>query len=350
MEFGVAFPSKVGDYEIVKLAESLGFDQAWFFDSQMIYSDVYATMALAAHHTSHIKLATGVAVAATRIAPVIAHSIATIAQLAPGRVELGLGNGNTARLTMGVQPVKLPVLKREIRTIKALLQGKRTLHEYENEKNYIEFLHPDNNFINLKHRIPITLSAFGPQTLKFCGEECDSHLTWNISKQELTSARALLTKAAQEKGRGSELPTKGIFPLAILKDGETKESASVLKSLAPFITNLLHVLCEWDDKLLPEDPRIASLAREYREYVDTIDKTERHLVLHEGHLIYSRPEESKFITPEIADVAAMVGSPDEILERIKNLESAGLSHFAFQVTDRAEEQIKDFAKTIIEKY
>jgi len=350
MEFGVAFPSKVGDYELVKLAESLGFDQAWFFDSQMIYSDVYATMALAAHHTSRIKLATGVAVAATRIAPVIAHSIATIAQLAPGRVELGLGNGNTARLTMGVQPVKLPVLKREIRTIKALLQGKRTLHEYENENNYIEFLHKDSNFINLKHHIPITLSAFGPQTLKFCGEECDGHMTWNISEPELTSARALLTKAAQKIGRDSELLTKGIFPLAILKDGETKESASVLKSLAPFITNLLHVLCEWDDKLLPEDPRIANLAKEYREYVDTIDKTERHLVLHEGHLIYSRPEESKFINPEIADVAAMVGSSDEILERIKNLESLGLSHFAFQVTDRPEEQIEHFAKTIIERY
>lgn len=350
MEFGVAFPSKVGDYQLVKLAESVGFDQAWFFDSQMIYSDVYATMALAAHHTSRIKLATGVAVATTRIAPVIAHSVATIAQLAPGRVELGLGNGNTARLTMGVQPVKLSVLKREIRTIKELLQGKRTLHEYENEKNYIEFLHQHNNFINLKNHIPITLSAFGPQTLKFCGEECDGHMTWNISKHELISARTLLTKAAKEKGRNSELPTKGIFPLAILREGETKESASVLKSLAPFITNLLHVLCEWDDKLLTEDPKIADLAREYREYVNTIDKNVRHLILHEGHLIYSRPEENKFITPEIADVAAMIGSPDEILERIKILESSGLSHFAFQITDRPQEQIKDFAKTIIERY
>jgi 5,10-methylenetetrahydromethanopterin reductase len=49
MEFGVAFTSRIGDYDLVALAETLGFDQAWFFDSQMIYSDVYATMALAAH-------------------------------------------------------------------------------------------------------------------------------------------------------------------------------------------------------------------------------------------------------------------------------------------------------------
>ncbi len=59
MEFGVAFTSRIGDYDLVALAESLGFDQAWFFDSQMIYSDVYATMAVAARATKRIRLATG---------------------------------------------------------------------------------------------------------------------------------------------------------------------------------------------------------------------------------------------------------------------------------------------------
>ena len=48
MDFGVVFTSRIGDHDLVALAESIGFAQAWFFDSQMIYSDVYATMALAA--------------------------------------------------------------------------------------------------------------------------------------------------------------------------------------------------------------------------------------------------------------------------------------------------------------
>ena len=56
MEFGVAFPSKVGDHELVLRAEELGYDQAWFYDSQMLYSDVYATMALAAYRTRRIRL------------------------------------------------------------------------------------------------------------------------------------------------------------------------------------------------------------------------------------------------------------------------------------------------------
>ena len=129
MEFGVTFTSRIGDHDLVVLAESLGYDQAWFFDSQMIYSDVYATMAVAAHETRRIRLATGVAVPSTRMAPVIAHSIATVAQLAPGRVELGVGNGNTARLTMGLRPLPLERMKREIRVIQALLRGAEVMHE-----------------------------------------------------------------------------------------------------------------------------------------------------------------------------------------------------------------------------
>ena len=69
MDFGVTFPSRVGDFELVELAERLGYRQAWFYDSQMIYSDVYATMALAAFKTSKIRLGTGVAVPTTRMAP-----------------------------------------------------------------------------------------------------------------------------------------------------------------------------------------------------------------------------------------------------------------------------------------
>ena len=125
----------------MELAEQCGFDQAWFFDSQMIYSDVYATMALAAKETSRIKLGTGVAVPTTRMAAVIAHSIATIAQLAPNRVELGLGNGNTARLTMGLRPVPLSTMKKEIRTIQALLTGEEVVHDFDGNPQHLAKKH-----------------------------------------------------------------------------------------------------------------------------------------------------------------------------------------------------------------
>lgn len=351
MEFGVTFTSRIGDYDLVALAESLGFDQAWFFDSQMIYSDVYATMAVAARETKRIRLATGVAVPTTRMAPVIAHSIASVAELAPGRVELGVGNGNTARLTMGLRPVPLGRMKREIRVIQALLRGEEVLHECEGESHLIRLLHRDQGFVNLDQPIPLTLSAFGDKTLAFCGAECDAHLTWNPTVEMLNANRAIIDAAARKAGRDpGTIPSKAIFPVAILRPGETSASPRVLKSLGPFITNLLHVLCEWDDALLPGDPKIAEYVKRYREYENGLPAERRHLVLHEGHLVYTREDERDYLVPEIAEIAAMIGDPDAVIEKIRALEAAGLTHFAFQVTDDPVGQMRAFAETVMRRY
>ena len=84
-----------------------GFTHAWFYDSQLLYSDVFVCLALAAEHTKRIKLGPGVAIPSNRIEPVTAHSIATINLLAPGRAMLGIGTGFTGRNTMGLPPVPL---------------------------------------------------------------------------------------------------------------------------------------------------------------------------------------------------------------------------------------------------
>lgn len=351
MEFGVAFTSRIGDHDLVALAERLGYDQAWFFDSQMIYSDVYATMAVAARETRRIRLATGVAVPSTRLAPTIAHSIASVAQLAPGRVELGVGNGNTARLTMGLRPVPLGRMKRDIRLIQALLRGEAAVHECEGESHLVQLLHRQHGFVNLDHPIPVTLSAFGPQTLEYCGAECDAHLTWNASPAMLQAARETIAVGARRAGREpAAIPSKGIFPLAVLRPGESAGSPRVLHSLGPFITNLLHVMCEWDEKLLPSDSSIADVVERYRQHVARLPADRRHLILHEGHLVYTRDDEREFLTREVAEVAAMIGDPDEVIARIKALEAAGLTHFAFQVTDRPIDQMRYFAETVMRRY
>ena len=351
MEFGVTFTPRIGDYDLVAMAESLGFDQAWFFDSQMIYSDVYATMAVAARETRRIRLATGVAVPTTRIAPVIAHSIASIAQLAPGRVELGVGNGNTARLTMGLAPVPLGKMKREIRVIQALLAGEVTQHEFEDQAQAVQLLHRDHGFINLDQHIPVTLSAFGPKTLAYCGAECDAHLTWGTSPEGLLDARRQISDAAEQAGRDADdVPSKGIFPLALLRPGETSSSERVIKSLAPFITNFLHVQVEWGDALLPPDPSLAEVVKRYRSHAEKLSPDNRHLVLHEGHLIYARDDEQEFLNAELAEAVAIVAEPDEMIERIRALEAAGLKHFAFQVTDDPIDQMRSFAENVIRRY
>ena len=119
MEFGIIFPTKIDDWRLVVDAEALGYDRAWVPDSQMLWSDCYATLALAAEHTSRIQIGTGVSIPRTRIAPVTAHSIASINRLAPGRVFLGLGTGHTAMRVMGMKPQKMIKLDTELESVPA---------------------------------------------------------------------------------------------------------------------------------------------------------------------------------------------------------------------------------------
>jgi 5,10-methylenetetrahydromethanopterin reductase len=344
MEFGVAFPSKVGDHELVVLAEQLGYDEAWFYDSQMIYSDVYATMAVAAYRTSRIRLGTGVAVPATRMAPTIAHSIATINQLAPGRVDLGFGVGNTALLTMGLPPVRFSQFRRDIRLIRRLLDGETATMRAGDRTTAVKFLHPDSGFINLRDRIPIYLSAFAPKGVALCGAEFDGHMVFGLSPDVVPVFRSMIGDAATAAGRDpAAVPMKGIFPTAVLGAGETSASPRVLEAVAPYVTNAYHFLVEWGTAPMPIPTEAQEDVERYRAYVGTLPAERRHLVLHEGHLVYARDDEREFITPAMAEVAANIGTPDELVARIHALEDAGVSQYAIQVTTDPTREIKAFA-------
>ena len=62
MHFGICVMADID-------AESLGYDSVWVTDSQMIFSDCYAVLALAARQTRRIRLGPGTAICGTRIPP-----------------------------------------------------------------------------------------------------------------------------------------------------------------------------------------------------------------------------------------------------------------------------------------
>src|SRR5208282_5869833 len=127
MEFAIAYPARPDAWKDLVIAEDHGFSHAWFYDSQMIYSDVYVSVALAAEHTKRIRLGTGVAIPSNRIEPVTAHSIATINELAPGRTVLGVGTGFTGRNTMGLPAVQVETMRAYVGMVRTLLRGEEVM-------------------------------------------------------------------------------------------------------------------------------------------------------------------------------------------------------------------------------
>ena len=101
MRFSICVMADVDEIGFFSHAEALGYDSVWVTDSQMLFSDCYAVLALAAQQTRRIRLGPGTAICGTRIPPVHVAAMATLNRLAPGRVHLGIGTGNTAMRTHG---------------------------------------------------------------------------------------------------------------------------------------------------------------------------------------------------------------------------------------------------------
>ena len=93
MEIGVCVASHIQDTDYVVRAEELGYSHAWLADSQMIWSDCYATLALAAYRTERIRLGTAVLLGALRHPVLLAHAAATVDLISEGRLVLGVGVG-----------------------------------------------------------------------------------------------------------------------------------------------------------------------------------------------------------------------------------------------------------------
>jgi alkanesulfonate monooxygenase SsuD/methylene tetrahydromethanopterin reductase-like flavin-dependent oxidoreductase (luciferase family) len=158
----------------VAAAEEAGFTPAWFFDSQLLYSDIYATMALAAEHSNRIKLGTLVAIPSNRIPAETASTIAMINYLAPRRVILGLGTGNTGRNAIGLPAVPVAEFREYTQQVRGLLRGEEVLIREGECERWIRLLHPvRGGFINIDDDIPIFLAATGPKALAAAGELAD---------------------------------------------------------------------------------------------------------------------------------------------------------------------------------
>ena len=87
MDYGIFMPPVASSWQVVKRAEELGFSRAWFYDTQMLNSELFTIMGATAMVTKKIRLGTGVMIPSNRIAPVAASGLATLNALAPGRID-----------------------------------------------------------------------------------------------------------------------------------------------------------------------------------------------------------------------------------------------------------------------
>jgi alkanesulfonate monooxygenase SsuD/methylene tetrahydromethanopterin reductase-like flavin-dependent oxidoreductase (luciferase family) len=90
-QLSFACPPGGRSVEHSRIAESLGYERVWLFDSPSMYTDIWVSLARIADATERIGLGTGVAVPSTRHPMVTASAIAAVEELAPGRLVVAFG-------------------------------------------------------------------------------------------------------------------------------------------------------------------------------------------------------------------------------------------------------------------
>jgi len=355
MEFGtLIFTKPQRAISDTKRLEARGYQRAWFPDSQMIWGDVYACMALGAVNTSKIQVATGISVASNRIAPVTVHSIATINEIAPGRVMLGFGTGHTGRRVMGLPPVKFADFREQTRVIRDLLKSGEALYSTEGLTRKIRYLHRDLRFINLDDPIPLYVAANGPKTLGLAGELGDGIITTGVfTPERLAAVFRHAEEGARIAGRPltNKLPCISLSHICVLKPGEKIDSPRVVQMVGPWVITCLHAIAAGYAKPRSLPPAARQVYDAYAEYIAKLPgpPEERYLELHNGHCTFVPEREKRFVNAATIAATTLVAPREEVLERLRSLERAGLSGvFLNPPLDGFEEYVDDFSREVIE--
>jgi 5,10-methylenetetrahydromethanopterin reductase len=109
--------------EYALLAEELGFRAVWCPEIPAFGHDTWVTLARIAERTKRIKFGPSVLIPSYRHPMAQASAIATLEQIAPGRLMVGFGTGFTGRAGMGKKPLSLASMRTHIAQVKALLRG-----------------------------------------------------------------------------------------------------------------------------------------------------------------------------------------------------------------------------------
>ena len=360
MQFGTMVVPRASDWRIIVDLERMGYDSVWTPDSQMIYSDTYAILALAASNTSRIRLGTGVAIASTRLAPVTAHSIATINALAPGRTFLAIGTGHTAMRVMGMNPMKIGEFREYLRVVRALVAGEEVEFTHQGEKREIKFLHQKEGFINVEQPVPIYVAADGPKALMATGAYGDGRIcSYNQTKALLMQSLKKIELGASEVNRilPSAFHTSALTYACVLKPGENMVSDRVIDEIGAMALAALHYWWE----LYQYNGDTSSIAKScqnlWDEYLAFTEKMEtppskRFQQIHLGHCAFAVPEERRFVTENLVRATGgLVGTPDEIISMLEEREAMGLNEVALLPSmDQARVNLSDFAELVIKRH
>ena len=321
MKISAAFPPVHGTPDHIVLAEELGYETAWVYDTPALQLDVWMTLALAAVRTERIRLGPGVLIPSLRHPMATASAIATLVGLVgPDRVIVGAGTGFTGRRAMGQKPLRWADFPQMVADTQALLRGEVV----DVDGRAAKMLHWPGQAVERPIEVPWILGVNGPRGLEAAAKMgCGVFTSRPRPDTDYSGIDDVILL-----GFGT-----------IMDDGETIESQRVMDTAGPGVSVAYHAFLEQRDARLSTLPN----AERFAEVTGELDADTLHLSLHEGHLTELNPIDRQVLTPESLRIAPFVCHATEVPERIERLAAAGITEVSFQPMGDVERELRAFA-------
>jgi F420-dependent oxidoreductase-like protein len=303
--------------KIVREVEDLGFDSVWAAESYG--SDVVSVLAWLAAQTETIQLGGAILQVPARAPAAAAMAGCTIDALSGGRFIFGFGPSGP-QVSEGWYGVPYPKpwgrTREYIEIVRKIVAREGPL-EYDG-KHYTLPLTGEGttgqgkalklNFHPVRNHIPIFIGAIGRKSVEMAAEICDGWIPIFCSPDAFEDAWGEHLEAGFEKGGRSRDDLEISPTLQIAIDGDTETARSVVKA------GLMLYLGGMG-------------SRDTNFYVDLTHRFGFGEVADEVQSLYldgKRDEAYKAIPDELADATSLVGTEDEVRERIAKYEALGI--------------------------
>ena len=307
---------------LAKQAEAAGFEYGWLFDSHVLWRDPYPLLTLIARETSTLRLGTCVTNPATREPSVTASSLAVLNELSGGRMDLGIGRGDSARRVLGKPPTTMKHLEEAIEVIRTLTEG-----------GSIEF---EGTVLQLPwspgYRLPVWIAGYGPLALGLTGRIGDGVIL-QIGEPDLirwfvSQLREAATAAGRDPGA---VRVQAAAPAHV---GDLADGRDRTRWFPALVSN--HVV-----DLVNKYPR-EQLPEELTTYIRDREGYDYH------HHAEVGSSNASFVTDEIVDRFCLVGSVAQHIQRLRELADAGVDQFnLYLMNGNEEEQLEIYGRDII---
>jgi 5,10-methylenetetrahydromethanopterin reductase len=299
----------------IELAERLGYRRAWCYDSPALCADPWMVLALAAGRTSAIGLGPASLVPSLRHPMVTAAALATLAGLAPGRVSTAFGTGLTGRMLLGERPMRWADVEEYVAAVRALLKGE----EASWNGSLVRLTQPPGFAAGRPADVAVLIAADGPRGRAVAAALGDGVLTTRTPRA---------TRAPRQPA-GSDSRQVLLTFGTVLDEGEDATSPRAVAAAGPAVAAAYHAM--YESKGADGVDRLPG-GSEWRQAVESVDPSRRHLALHDGHLIALSPHDQALLkhAAPLLPSWTMTGTRTDIAARLRDLTEAGITEVAYQ--------------------